>query len=135
MFKGIQVFYLAAGTKGLGTFGSDRYIGIAPEAAFFHISVADIQVSEDGTEMAKIRPGLFRGADIRFAHDFDERNSGSVEIDPTVWSIRIMDQLSGIFFHMDPGDADPLSAMVDIDMDESVPVSYTHLTLPTILLV
>ena len=68
---------------------------------------------EDRSQLAHVRPGLLRAANVRVAHDLHQRDAGAVVVDERVR--RVVDPatsadvlgLAGVLFHVGALDADP----------------------------
>ena len=89
----------------------DAHIGVATQAALFHVAVGDAGVEEDLLELGEVFEGLVGGAEIGLGDDFDERRSAAVEIDIGAGGgVRepVVEALAGVFFHVQAGDADGL---------------------------
>ena len=120
MLKGVQIFQFSTGPEGLGSFWPNGYICITPETSFFHVAVADIKITDNGSEIPKVSPGFFRRTDIRFADDLHQGHAGSIEIDHAQGTIRVMGQFAGVFFHVYPCNADPFFSAVFFYIHKSV---------------
>ena len=55
----------------------DRDVGVAAEAAFLHVAVADLEVPQERAQLAQVGAGLGRGAHVRLADDLEQRHAGS----------------------------------------------------------
>ena len=71
-------------------------------------------------QFLEVGHGFFRAAQIRLAHDFDERRTGPVEVNiAEIFALR-MDVLARVVFHVDAGDADAALFPVDRDVEPAV---------------
>ena len=68
----------------------------------------------------QIGAGRGRRVDVRLAHDFDQGHPGAVEVHAADGRGRVVHELAGVFFHVDPADADALSATVGLHIDVAV---------------
>ena len=120
MFERIEVFDLGPGAEGRRFYRHDRYVGVAAEAALFHVAVADLQVAQDRPQLAQVLAGGFRAADVRLADDFHQGNPGAIQVDPADGPVRVVNELAGIFFHVNTGDANALGLAVQRDVQIAV---------------
>ncbi len=80
MAVGVHVFQLRARPKSLCPHGTNRDIGIAPKAPFFHLSVTDLEVLEDATQRPEIGSGFLSGSYVGGADNLDQGNPRTVEV-------------------------------------------------------
>ena len=122
--EGVQVLDFCPGAEFLGPYRHNGNVGITAHRAFLHLAVADPSVLEVRPEFFHIGTGFRRRPHIRFGYDFDQRHTGPVvvhcrEIRGADGSTG-MDQFPGIFFHMDPGDADSFGFPIHVHVQMPV---------------
>ena len=61
MLERIQVFQFGTGAELPVAERADRDIGIAAEAAFLQVAVADSEIADDGAQLPQIGAGLLAG--------------------------------------------------------------------------
>src|SRR5438876_9113704 len=76
----VDVLQLRAYAEPAGPFEAYRNIGIAPQAAFLHVAVANVQVFQDLLQAGKIFVSLRRAAEVRRRHDLDQGDAAPVDI-------------------------------------------------------
>ena len=116
----VHVLDLNLGAEGSGRIGPNRHVGIAAEAAFLHVAIADFQELEDGSERAQISTGLGRGAEIGLADDFQQRHAAAIVVDQTAVAAGVVDVLAGVLFHVDAGQTDALRLFINDDVEPAV---------------
>src|SRR6266536_4172504 len=106
-----------------GTGGPDADVRVAPHWPLLHAHVADAQCLQGRAQLGDVRPGLLRAADVRLAHDLDERNPRPVVVDQRVLCAGDAPGLAGVrglprvLLHVDAGDADaPRLAVGELDV-------------------
>ena len=95
----------------------------ATELSLLHVAVRHADELHDLLELGQVSNRFLGAADIGLAHDLRERNTGAVEVDIAV-AIRILeavvDGLSGVFFEVQPRDADAFRPSADVDLQPTV---------------
>jgi hypothetical protein len=84
--------------------GSQRDVRVAAEVAALHVRVGDLDVAQDRAQGAQVGGGLGGRAQIRLAHDLEQRHAGAVEIDVGRVAAdhrRIVDRLARVLLHVD----------------------------------
>ena len=102
--EGINVLQFGSGSVLLFAHSPHGYIGVASQAAFFHVAIADVQIFQDLLQPGQVIVSLRRRTNIRGRHDFYQRHAASVEVQMRVSAgIRkpLVQGFSGVFFHMD----------------------------------
>ncbi len=86
-----------------------RHVGVAAQAALFHVAVVDAEPDEDArAAVSKKCGGLGRRAQVRLGDDLDERHAGAVEVDVGLAigvGKALVQRLAGVLFHVDARDA------------------------------
>ena len=113
----VQVLQFGACTELGGTTRTQRHVGVAPEAALLHVAVADAKMHHDGTQGLEIGHRLLRTSQVGFAHDFDERNPCTVEVDVAHVLACGVDVLARVVLEMDARDADALHRVAHGDVE------------------
>ena len=72
------------------------------------------------SQPAQVFAGGLGAADVRLADDFHQRYAGAVQVYPADGPVRVVNELAGILFHVNAGDADAQGPAVDLDVQ--VPV-------------
>src|ERR1019366_7109457 len=89
--------------------------------AFLHVAVARAEVTHDSANLAQIRTGFLRRADVRLRHDLHQRHAGAVQVDITLRRMLIVQRLPRILLQMQPRHADlPGGAIGEFDLDLSL---------------
>ena len=85
-----------------------RDVRVAAEGAFFHVAGRDADVAQDLAQGHQVIARFFRGAQVRFADDLHQGNTGAVEIDEADQcsaSFVPVDEAPGVFFDVDARDS------------------------------
>ena len=64
--------------------------------------------------------GFLRRAHVRFGHDFEQRRTGTVQIDAGQSMEIFMQRLAGVLFQMRARDADDLFLSIDLDLERAL---------------
>ena len=104
--EGVHVLDLDLGAEAARADAAHRDVGVAAEAAFLHVAVADLEVLQDRAQRAQVGAGLGRAAQVGLAHDLEQRHAGAVEVDQAAAAVRVVDVLAGVLLHVDAGQAD-----------------------------
>src|SRR5262249_54541321 len=122
--EGVDVLQLGPRTELLLTDLTNGDICIAPETALLHIAVIDVEILQDLLESPQVVVRFCRRTDIRFADDFNQRHTASIEIEIGI-SARIrktfVKRFAGILFHVDSLNADFLHSPVHGDLNKTMP--------------
>ena len=94
----------------LGAAQPHRNVGVAAEAAFLHVAVGHLEITQHRPQFAQISSGLFGGAEVGLADDFHQGYARAVEIDQA--AIGRVDVLAGVFLQVDADQADAGRAAV-----------------------
>ncbi len=90
-----------------------RDVGVAAQAALFHVAVVDADGHEDGAQAREELRGIGRRPQVRLGDDLDERHAAAVEVEmgPAI-GVReaVVQRLAGVLLHVHAGDADLLAA-------------------------
>ena len=84
-------------------------VGIAPQRAFLHLAVGDLQVAQGQPQLLEAAAGVGRAADVGLGDDLEERNARAVQVDLGEAAVAVH-QLAGVFLEMDPRQAAPAAA-------------------------
>ena len=95
--------------------GAERDVAVAAHVAVFHVGVRDAGVFERLLDLLEDQHGLFGATDVRFGHDFAEWRAAAVRVKMGIGGAHVVDELAGVFFHVDTGDADALLGAVFLD--------------------
>ena len=102
---------------------TNGHVHVATELSLLHVAVRHADELHDLLELGQVSNRFLGATDIGLADDLRERNTGAVEVDIAV-AIRIpeavVDGLSGVFFEVQPGDADAFRPSVDVDLQPTV---------------
>ena len=105
------------------------HVGVHPHRALLHLGVGRADGEEDQAQLVDVAAGLLAAADVRAAHDLDERHAGAVEVDQRL--VAAVDppagpadvgRLAGVLLEVGPLDADPgavgqVEPAVDVERD------------------
>ena len=80
--KRVDVFEFHFGPEGFLTGRSQGEIRFAAQTAFFHVTVADIQIDEDIPQRLEVGYHLVGRPHIGLGHNFQERRARPVQIHP-----------------------------------------------------
>ena len=89
----------------------DADVGVAAQAAFFHVAVADAGVEQDFLEPREVVEDLVGRAQVGLRDDFNQRRAAAVEVDVGARGgvgKAVVEALAGVFFHVQTRDADGL---------------------------
>src|SRR3954466_4116592 len=106
--KRVQVLDLRLDAKWLPA-APHRYVGIAPEAAFFHVAVGHTRRDENRAHPAEVLSRLRRRTHVGMADDLDERHAAAIEIErrrPIRVGQAVVKRLSRVLLEVNPDDAD-----------------------------
>ena len=106
--EGVHVLDLDLDSQGLGADRAQRDVGVAAEAALFHVPVVHPDVDEHLTERRQVGSGFRGTAQVRLPHDFHQRHPGPVQVDQgegRVVDLTGVMKSPGIFFQMYASDA------------------------------
>ncbi len=110
----VYVLDLSLGAELLLAARTQADVGIAAQAAFFHVAVGDRGVEKYFLEQGEVLVGLVRRAHVGFGDDFDERRATAIEVDAGPRGRvgePVVDALAGVFFHVQTGDTDAFGAV------------------------
>ena len=77
-------------------------VGVAPERAFLHLAVGNLEIAEREPEFFEAAAGVGRGADLGLADNLEEWDPGAIQVDLR-HSPGAVRQLAGVLFEVDPG--------------------------------
>src|SRR5690606_35808743 len=86
-----------------------------------HLAVGDADVLEDGFDFFQKGLGFRCRGQVRFRDDFNQRNAGAVVIHVRIIPRFTVEKLSGVFFDVNPVNADFLFAFFRLDFHIAVP--------------
>src|SRR5262249_56585049 len=115
--KGVIVFNLALGADLARARRPHGHVGVAAEAAFLHVPVADLEVLEDGAQRPQVGARLGGAAQVGLAHDLEERDAAAVEVDQAATGVGVVNVLPGVLLHVDAGQAHTPRRAVDHDLE------------------
>ena len=90
-------------------FRPHRDVGVAPQAALFHVAVVDPERDEDLAKLPERLGGIARRAQIRLGDDLDQRRAAAIEIEVGLLvgvGEPLVERLARIFLHVHARDAD-----------------------------
>ena len=91
-----------------------RDVGVAAQAALFHVAVVDAEPDEDLAQAAEERRGVGGRSQVGLGDDLDERHAAAVEVDVGLAigiGEALVQRLAGVLFHVDARDADAHGAV------------------------
>ena len=102
--------------------GADRDVGVAAQVALLHVGVGDARVPQQPAQLRQVGRGLFGRADVRLAHDLDERDAAAVPVDERhrrrhVVVGRVVEELARVLLQVDAHEADGLRPRGRVDLD------------------
>jgi lysophospholipase L1-like esterase len=103
--KRVQVLDLDLGAEKLLAHRAHRDVGVAAQAALFHVGVARAGEEQHLVQGLEIVDRLRRGPQVGLGDDLDEGHAATVEIDARR-SRNVVQQLAGVLFEMQTVDAD-----------------------------
>ena len=103
----VQVLDLAPGAQRRAG-APHRNVGVASEAAFLHVAVADPQPHHQHMQGAGVLHSLCRRSHVRLGDDLEQRRAGAVQVDAAarttiVAVVVVMQALAGVLFKVGPG--------------------------------
>lgn len=124
VLEGIDVLHLRAGAE---LFRADRAQGdvdVGAQVALFHAAVRDVDVLHDGLDLLHVGASLFRRTQVWLGDDLEEWHTRAVVVDVARRGVLDgragVDELAGVFLHVDARQADALLLTVDVDVDPAV---------------
>src|SRR5262249_12561125 len=97
---------------------SERDVRVTAKTALFHVAITHLDVLQDRMQIPQVRTSFFRRPHIRLTHDFQQRDSGAIEVNEAGVAVGIVDVLPGIFFHMNASEAYAFRLLpIDVDVD------------------
>ena len=119
--KTVQVLDFGADTERSVFAGTQRDVAVAAHVAVFHVGVRDAGVFERLLDLLEDQHGFFGATNVRFGHDFAKRSAAAVRVKMGIGRAHVVDELAGVFFHVDTGDADALLGAVFLhDLEPAV---------------
>jgi len=119
----VQVLEFCPGAQDIVSLLAHRHIGVAAKAPFLHVAVAYFEIHENVAQRLEICRRFFRGPQVGFAHDLEERGARTVVVDHAVAACldgAFVDELARILFHVDAQDTDTFCFSVHDDIKPSV---------------
>ncbi len=104
----VQVLDLAARAERRVRAPAHRDVGIAAEAAFLHVAVADAQPHHQRVQRAGIRHGFGRAAHVGLGDDLQQRRAGAVQVDAGHAGEVFVQRFAGVFFQVGARQVDGL---------------------------
>ncbi len=101
--EGVHVFQLCTNAKLFLPERTQRNICITTKAALLHVSITDIEIAKNRMKFFQITVRLSRRPHIRFRNNLQKRGSCTIQIYIRNRLNFIMNEFSGILFHMHPG--------------------------------
>ena len=99
-FERVQVLHLGTRSHTVASHRSYGEIDVGTHGAFLQFTVGNTKILTDHTQFFQIGDNFFCGTHIRLGYDLDQRDTASIIINQRAVFPFIMDQLSGILFHM-----------------------------------
>ena len=97
--EAVQVLDFAARAQ-RRTGAAHRDIGVAAEAAFLHVAVADADPGDDLVQLLGVGHGLVAGADVGLGDDFEQRRARAVQVDARLTNEVFVQGLASVFFEV-----------------------------------
>ena len=97
--EGVEVLDFAARAEGLAGFAY-RDVGVAAEGAFLHVAVADADPAHEAVQRTGVVHGLSGRAHVGLGNDFEQRRSGTVEVDAGAAVEVFVQRFAGVFFQV-----------------------------------
>jgi hypothetical protein len=83
--------------------GPHRHVGVATEAAFLHVAVANAYPLHQGVQRLGVGHGFRARTHVGLGDDFQQRRAGAVEVDAGTAVEILVQRLAGIFFEVGAG--------------------------------
>ena len=119
-FERVQVLHLGTGSHMVTSDFSYGEVDVGTHGTFLQFTVGNTKILTDHTQFFQIGDNFFCGTHIRLGYDLDQRDTASVIVYQRAVFPFIMDQLSGILFHMHLVDPDGFLAVFCRDLQMSV---------------
>ena len=117
---GVHVLHLGANAKLIGSLGTDGEVHVAAHGAKLHAALRHLRETQQRTQALKVCNNLVGAGEVRLADDLDQRHARTVEVDQRGVGQRVVNELAGIFLHVDLLDADVLRAVLGLDANGAV---------------
>ena len=114
----VQVLDLAPGAvrhAGL----SHRHIGVAAEAAFLHVAVADAQPHHQRVQRFRVFGRFGAGAHVGLGDDLQQRCAGAVQVNAGLAGVILVERFAGIFLEVGAGEAHLVSGVSEDELDRA----------------
>ena len=98
--EAVEVLDLAARSELRLTCATHRDIGVATEASFLHIPIADADPSHEGVQRPGVGDRFLGAAHIGFGDDLQQRCAGAIEVDPRHAANVLVQGLAGVFLQV-----------------------------------
>ncbi len=118
--EAVQVLDLAARAEGIARL-AHRHVGVAAEAAFLHVAVADAQPHHQRMEGARIFDRLDAGAHVGLGDDLQQRRAGAVEVDAGEAVIVLVQRLAGVFLEVGARQAHRVRRVTHVERNQCRP--------------
>ena len=112
--EAVQVLDFGADTERSVFRCAEGNITVAAHVAVFHVGVRNARVFERLLDLLQDEHGFFRATDVRFGHDFAKRSAAAVGVKMALGRAHVVDELTGVFFHVDTGNAHALLGAVGL---------------------
>ena len=116
----VEVFDFTACTELSLTFWTYRNVGIDAERAFRHIAVANIQPSYQTMQCFSVCYGFGCGTHFRLGDNFQQRRTGTVQVNTSSTVQTFMYGFTRIFFHVRTGNIDGFNFIAYYDFQLAV---------------
>jgi hypothetical protein len=96
-----------------------RHIGIAAEAAFLHVAVADVEPHHERVQCLRVFHRFSAATHVGFGDDFQQRRAGAVEVDAGLALIVLVQRLAGVFFEVRACQVHLVRLVADEELDRA----------------
>jgi hypothetical protein len=96
-----------------------RHVGVAAEAAFLHVAVADAQPHDQCVQCLRVLRSLDAGAHVRLGDDLEQRRAGAVEVDAGLPGVVLVQRLAGVLLEVGARQVDPVRRVANHELDRS----------------
>ncbi len=122
--EAVDILDFGFGSEFVRALQSDADVGVAAQRSLLHVAVGDAGVEENFFQAREVFEGFVGGADVGLGDNLNQRSSAAVEVEIGAGSgvgKPVVEALAGVFFHVQPGDADALHGAVRCGhLDEAV---------------
>ena len=108
--EAVEVLDLAARAERVAAGRAHRDVGVAAEAAFLHVAVADADPAHQRVQRLRVGDRLVAAAHVGLGHDLEQRRAGAVEVDAGHAVEVLVQRLAGVLLEVRAGEAHGLLA-------------------------